>query len=372
MSTPTPDPGVLPRTLDPASTRLYVRPLGIQWGPRPSGADVLSFAGGRAWFTWAELAVRSPRDVHRFRAPAAALRHWADSIGFWAAERIESLLASHAVALDPFAGLALDRPRLMGVINVTPDSFSDGGECLSPNSALARARAMIAAGADILDIGGESTRPGAAPVSQAEELARILPVMRPLAAEGQLVSVDTRNAGVMKAGIAAGARIVNDVSAGIHDPASLATVAGTGAAVILMHTSGDPRTMQVDPRYNDAALDVFDHLDTRVSAALAAGIPRGSILVDPGIGFGKTDEHNRAILSAMALYKGLGVGVLLGVSRKSFIGRTAGVANPKERLPGSLALLLHGFDQGVDVVRVHDLAESAQALALWQSVRNVS
>jgi dihydropteroate synthase len=372
MSMTTPDSGVLPRTLDPASTRLYVRPLGIQWGPCPLDAEVLPFAGGRAWFAWAELAVRSPRAVHRFRAPAAALRRWADGIGLWAAERIESFLASHATALHPFAGLALDRPRLMGVINVTPDSFSDGGECLSPDSALARARAMIAAGAEIFDIGGESTRPGAEPVSLADELARILPVVTPLAAEGRLVSVDTRNAGVMKAGIAAGARIVNDVSAATHDPASLATVAGSGAAVILMHASGDPCTMQVDPRYDDPTLDVFDHLDARVSAALAAGIPRRSILIDPGIGFGKTDEHNRAILNAIALYKGIGVGVLLGASRKSFIGRTAGIADPKERLPGSLALLLHGFDQGVDVVRVHDLAESAQALALWRSVRNVS
>jgi dihydropteroate synthase len=368
----TPDSGALPRTLDPTSVRLYVRPLGIQWGVRPAGIDAVPFAGGRAWFTSAELAVRAPGAVRRYRAQASALSQWAGGIGAWAAERVDSFFASYAVAIEPFAGLALERPRLMGVINVTPDSFSDGGETLAAETALARARAMSAAGADILDVGGESTRPGAAPVPEAEELSRVLPVVAPLAAEGRLISIDTRNAGVMRAAAAAGARIVNDVSAATHDPAALAAVAGAGAAVVLMHASGDPRTMQENPRYGDAALDVFDYLEARVVAALAAGIPRRSIMVDPGIGFGKTVEHNRAILTAIALYKGLGVGVLLGVSRKSFIGRTAGVANPKDRLPGGLALLLHGFDQGVDVVRVHDVAESAQALALWRSVRNDS
>jgi dihydropteroate synthase len=367
----TPDSGALPRTLDPASARLYVRPLGIHWGT-PVGAGILPFAGGRAWFVAAEIAVRSACDVHRYRAPAAALRPWAGGIGAWAAERVESFLQSYGAASEPFAGLALDCPRLMGVINVTPDSFSDGGETLAPDAALARARAMAAAGADILDVGGESTRPGAAPVPEAEELARVLPVVTPLAAEGRLVSIDTRNAAVMRAATAAGVRIVNDVSAATHDPGALAAVAESGAAVVLMHASGDPRTMQDDPRYDDAVLDVFDYLEQRVAAAIAAGIPRRSILVDPGIGFGKTAAHNRAILNAIALYKGLGVGVLLGVSRKSFIGRTAGVADPRDRLPGSLALLLHGFDQGVDVVRVHDVAESAQALALWRSVRNDS
>jgi len=316
--------------------------------------------------------VRSSCDIHRYRVPTMALRAWADGIGAWAAERVGSFFRAYRNGLEPFAGLALDRPRLMGVINVTPDSFSDGGETLSAEAAVARARAMSAAGADILDIGGESTRPGAAPVAEAEELSRALPVVTPLAAEGRLVSIDTRNAVVMRAATAAGVRIVNDVSAATHDPAALAAIAESGASVVLMHASGDPRTMQNDPRYDDAALDVFDYLEARVGAAIAAGIPRRSILIDPGIGFGKTVEHNRAILSAIALYKGLGVGVLLGVSRKSFIGRIAGATNPKDRLPGSLALLLHGFDQGVDVVRVHDVTESAQALALWRAVRNDS
>jgi dihydropteroate synthase len=372
MTLQMPDPGALPRALDPASVRFYVRPLGIHWGPPPLGVDAVPFAGGRAWFAWAELAVRSSHGVHRYRAPVAALQPWARTLGAWAADRIESFFASYRVALEPFAGLVLDRPRLMGVINVTPDSFSDGGEALSAEVALARARAMSAAGADILDIGGESTRPGAAPVMEAEELSRVLPVVAPLAAEGRLVSIDTRNAGVMGAATAAGARIVNDVSAATHDPAAPGAIAQSGAAVVMMHTSGDPRTMQNDPRYEDVVLDVFDYLEARIAAMLAAGVPRRLILIDPGIGFGKTIEHNRCILSAIALYKGLGVGVLLGVSRKSFIGRTAGIANPKDRLPGSLALLLHGFDQGVDVVRVHDVAESVQALALWRSVRNDS
>lgn len=367
----TPDSGALPRTLSPASSRLYVRPLGIQWGTPPS-EGATPFAGGRAWFSWAELAVRSACDVHRYRVPASKLLPWAAGIGSWAAERVDSFFNAYRDPLRPFAGLTLDRPRLMGVINVTPDSFSDGGETLSSEAAVVRGRAMAAAGADILDIGGESTRPGAAPVAQSEELSRVLPVVTRLASEGHLVSIDTRNAGVMQASAAAGARIVNDVSAATHDPAALAAIVKSGASVVLMHAAGDPRTMQDNPRYDDAALDVFDYLEARVAAAVAAGLPRHSILVDPGIGFGKTVDHNRSILSALALYKGLGVGVLLGASRKSFIGRTAGVSDPKARLPGSLALLLHGFDQGVDVVRVHDVAESAQALALWRAVRNES
>jgi dihydropteroate synthase len=187
-----------------------------------------------------------------------------------------------------------------------------------------------------------------------------------------LVSSDTRKASVMQAAITAGARIVNDVSALTFDPDALRTAAAARVPVVLMHALGDPKTMQNDPRYVDAALDVFDYLEERVAVVAAAGIPRSQIMVDPGVGFGKGLDHNLAVLSQLSLFRGLGVGVLLGVSRKSFIGRIAGVQNPKERLPGSLATMLHGLDQGVDMVRVHDVAETVQAIALWRSLRNVS
>jgi len=260
----------------------------------------------------------------------------------------------------------------MGVLNVTPDSFSDGGDYASPAAALARGRAMIAAGADVLDIGGESTRPGSDTVPNDEEISRVLPVIGPLAGEGVLISSDTRKSAVMSATVAAGARIINDISALTFDPNGLQTIVALRVPIVLMHAAGDPKTMQKDPRYRDASLDVFDYLEGRVNAAVAAGIPRSDILVDPGIGFGKGLDHNLGLLSELALLKGLGVGVLLGVSRKSFIGRVSGVQNPKDRLPGSLAAALHGLDQGVDVVRVHDVPETIQAIALWRAARNVS
>jgi dihydropteroate synthase len=373
-SNPHPAPsagGGLPRSLDPEAARLYVRPLDIVWGAPPSG-EAFAFAGGRAWFSWVELAVRAGGNVARYRAPATDVHRWAQGLGLWAEERVAAFLAAHADPLKPFAGLALDRPRIMGVVNVTPDSFSDGGDFAAPAAAIARGLAMVEAGADILDVGGESTRPGSDAVPDADEIARVLPVIEPLAEAGALVSSDTRKSAVMKAAIGAGARIVNDVSALTFDSKSLHAVAAARVPVVLMHALGDPKTMQQDPRYVDAPLDVFDQLEARVAAAVAAGIPRSGILVDPGIGFGKTMAHNLAILSELALLKGLGVGVLIGVSRKSFIGRISGARNPKERLPGSLAVALHGLDRGADVLRVHDVAETVQALALWRALRNVS
>jgi dihydropteroate synthase len=360
----------LPGALDPSFARLYIRPLGIQWGAAP--AEARSFAGGRAWFSWVELAVRTDKAISRYCLNADEALSWAGSIGSWAEQRLDAFFDSYAAELPPFAGLALDRPRIMAVVNVTPDSFSDGGDYATPEAAIARGRAQISAGADLLDIGGESTRPGSDTVPDEAEIARVRPVIAALVGQGALVSSDTRKASVMRAAFAAGARIVNDVSALTFDPMALRTVADARVPVVLMHALGDPKTMQNDPRYVDAALDVFDYLEERVAAAVAAGIPRSAIMVDPGVGFGKTLDHNRAVLTQLALLKGLGVGVLLGVSRKSFIGRIAGVENPKDRLPGSLATLLHGLDQGADVVRVHDVAETVQAIALWRSVRQAS
>ncbi|HTI87203.1 MAG TPA: dihydropteroate synthase [Alphaproteobacteria bacterium] len=364
-----PDSRALPSALDPAVS-LYVRPLGIAWGPIPDSPEALPFAGGRAWFSWVELAIRDRDTVTRHRVPVAALRRWAAEVGHEHDLRIESFLAAYGESLAPFAGLSLDQPRLMGVVNVTPDSFSDGGDYATAETAIARARELVAGGADLLDIGGESTRPGAGTVPAPEESARVVPVIRALSGEC-LVSVDTRKSPVISAAVAAGARIVNDVSAATYDEATLAATVKGGAAIVLMHALGDPKTMQVAPSYRDPALDVFDFLESRVAAAVSAGIPRHAIMVDPGVGFGKTLDHNLALLNQLALYKGLGVGVLLGVSRKSFIGRVSGAERPKERLPGSLAVMLHGLDQGADMLRVHDVAESAQAIALWRAVRHV-
>jgi dihydropteroate synthase len=256
----------------------------------------------------------------------------------------------------------------MGVVNVTPDSFADGGRFFEPAAAIAQALRLHAEGADIVDVGGESTRPGARPMSDDEEIRRVMPVIEALAERAVLVSIDTRKAAVMAAAIAAGARMINDISALQHDPESLGVAGASGLPVVLMHSQGEPATMQVQPTYDIAPLDVFDQLAKRVDAWTLAGFERSRLLIDPGIGFGKTVDHNLEILSRLGLYLGLGLPILLGVSRKSFIGRLAGGAPPEERLPGSLAAAVHGLAAGAAVLRVHDVAATQQAVAIWQSI----
>jgi dihydropteroate synthase len=258
----------------------------------------------------------------------------------------------------------------MGVLNVTPDSFSDGGRHLALPAALAQARALAEAGADILDIGGESTRPGAEPVPPEEEAARVVPVIAALRAEGVRlpISIDTRNASTARAALDAGADLFNDVSALAHDPASLPLAAASRCAACLMHAKGDPRTMQDAPAYDDVLLDVMDFLAARVGAAEAAGIPRARLLVDPGIGFGKTVAHNLALVRNLALLHDTGCAILFGASRKRFIGTLGGAPDARDRLPGSLAVALEALRQGAQVLRVHDVKETRQAAALWSAV----
>ncbi len=256
----------------------------------------------------------------------------------------------------------------MGVVNVTPDSFSDGGRFLEPAAAIAHGLELHAEGADILDVGGESTRPGAAPVSAGEEIGRVLPVVEALAASGVLVSIDSRKAAVMRAAVAAGAAMINDVTALRHDPDSLEVAGASGCLVVLMHSQGEPATMQRQPTYLAAPLDVFDHLEQRTLAWTAAGFDRERLLIDPGIGFGKTVAHNVEILSRLGLYLGLGRPIVLGVSRKSFIARLAEEVPSCGRLPGSLAAAVAGVAQGVTVLRVHDVAATRQCLRIWQAL----
>jgi dihydropteroate synthase len=227
----------------------------------------------------------------------------------------------------------------------------------------------MATDADLLDVGGESTRPGAADVPVADEIARTAPLIATLRAGGVTlpISIDTRKCAVASAALAAGADIVNDVSSFDYDPALADLVARSAAPVCLMHAQGTPQTMQLDPRYDDVLLDVYDWLADRVARAQSAGIPRDRILVDPGIGFGKTRAHNLALIARLSLFHGLGCPVLLGVSRKKFIGVIAGVDQADQRMPGSVAVALAGVAQGAQVIRVHDVAETRQALRLWQA-----
>jgi dihydropteroate synthase len=328
----------------------YFRPITMTDPARPAGAQTL--AGGWCWFDRVEVLSRaaSGRIIAAQELPAPVLHR---------------LTAPRA----GFAGLALDRPRLMGILNVTPDSFSDGGRFLGAEAALEQARAM-ATGAEIIDIGGESTRPGAVEVAIDEEVARTAPVIRALRTGGLAapISIDTRKAEVAKAALAAGANLVNDVSAFDFDPALGALVAQSGAPVVLMHAQGVPATMQDDPHYADVLLDVYDALATRLVRAEALGIDRARIILDPGIGFGKTQAHNLALLRGLSLFHGLGCPILLGTSRKRFVGTIGRAAAPQDRAPGSIATALAGVAQGVQVVRVHDVAETRQALRLWQAL----
>ena len=275
--------------------------------------------------------------------------------------------AARLAAEEEWAALG-PGPQVMGILNVTPDSFSDGGRHFDPGRAIAAGRAMRAAGAAILDVGGESTRPGAPPVPPAEERRRVLPVIAALAAEGAVISIDTRHAATMEAALHAGARIVNDISGLTHDPASAGVVAAAGCPVVLMHMRGTPATMGGEARYRDPAHDVLAELAARLAAAEAAGIARRRIILDPGIGFAKTAAHNLALLHRLPLLFNLGRPLLLGVSRKRFLGHIGGAAMPARRLPGSLAAGLFGFAQGCSVLRVHDVAETVQALRVWTAL----
>ena len=327
----------------------YYRPL-PQIGPaRPVGA--LPIAGGWCWFTHAERLSRGARPEI---IPARELPpQVADAI---------------CAARPPVAGLGLKAPRLMGIVNTTPDSFSDGGRYMRAEAALAHGLRMAGDGADILDIGGESTRPGAREVPVEEEISRTIPVISALGGRTDVpVSIDTRKAAVARAALEAGAEMVNDVSGFDFDPDLAGVVAGAEAPVCLMHARGTPRTMQDNPVYDDVLLDVYDHLAERIARAEAAGIARGRIIVDPGIGFGKTLEHNLALLRGLSLFHALGCPLLLGVSRKRFIDALADVPDPGGRLPGSLAAGLAGVAQGVQILRVHDIAQTRQALTVWSA-----
>lgn len=261
----------------------------------------------------------------------------------------------------------------MGVVNVTPDSFSDGGRFFSVDAAIAHGLALIAEGADLLDIGGESTRPGAEEVSLEDEIARIVPVITALRAEtDRPISIDTRKAIVAEAAVRAGAGIWNDVTALSGDPASLATAARLGVPIIMMHMQGQPQTMQESPHYDDVVAEVCAYLGERARLAMAAGVAREAISLDPGIGFGKTLNHNLALLSHLDALKALGFPVVLGVSRKRFIqGLDPSARSAEDRLGGSIAAALAGAKAGVDVLRVHDVGQTAQALAVWQAIEEV-
>jgi dihydropteroate synthase len=348
-------------------TRRYLLPRALMRGAAAERAFAagmaLPLAGGPLRFTAIEIAERRAGEegVRRPVPLSAAIARVFDG-----APGLSHLLDGLMAPRRAWAGFDLARPLIMGVVNVTPDSFSDGGDFATAEAAIAEGIRQAEQGADIVDVGGESTRPGSLGVTAEEEMARVLPVVKALAERGIVVSIDTRHAAVMAAAVEAGARIVNDVTALTGDPASAAAAARSRAAIVLMHMQGEPRTMQADPHYDDTTLDLIDYFDARLQALAAAGIDPARIAIDPGIGFGKKDPHNMLLLSELAAFQVFGCLVLLGVSRKSFVGRLSRKEPPKDRVAGSLAAGLAGFDQGVQIIRVHDVAETYQARAIWQ------
>ncbi len=328
----------------------YYRPLVRHGDARPEGA--LHLAGGVLWFSEVEILDRDapPRVV-----PAGLLP-----------DNVRHRLTTRRAAI---AGLDMNRPQIMGILNVTPDSFSDGGQHDSVEAATAAAQQMVKDGASIIDIGGESTRPGAESVEELEEIARTAPVIAALRDISSVpVSIDTRKATVALEALDAGGDLVNDVSGFTFDPALAPLAAQAGVPVCVMHAQGDPETMQDDPHYDNVLLDVYDFLARRVDELEDTGIIREQIMIDPGIGFGKTQAHNLTLLRNLSLFHGIGCPILLGVSRKRFIGNIGQEPQADRRVSGSVAVGLVGFSQGVQMLRVHDVAETAQALRLWTAM----
>ena len=348
--------------------RTLIRPTGFVDSPFGHDGQVARLAGGLSWFASAELmGVDGNRRGSVELVPVAGIE-----------DRFDDDLAAQWAALTAPRGplqlgertIRLDQPQVMGIVNVTPDSFSDGGRFADANAAAEAGADMARDGAAIVDVGGESTRPGATPLWEGDEIERIAPVIRQLAAGGAAVSVDTRKADVMTPALEAGARMINDVSALTWDERSAGVIAAAGVPVVLMHHQGKPETMQDDPRYDDVLVEIYSWLEERISAAVAAGIARDKILIDPGFGFGKNVAHNLELINGLALFHSLGCPLVVGASRKRTIGALSGEAPADQRLGGSIAFALKAAEQGVQVLRVHDVPETVQALRVWRGLRD--
>ncbi len=359
----------------PGGARIYLRPIGFIDAPFGHDGATLRLAGGLVWFSAVELIIahEGRRFIQR-HVPVeqidAVIGELPQPLQARAASQLQRLTSARQPLRLGERMIPLDQPQVMAILNVTPDSFSDGGQHADPAVAVSAGVGMGAAGAAIIDVGGETTQPGASAVWEGDEIARVMPVVEGLARAGVAISVDTRKAAVMETAVRAGAHLINDVSALLYDDRAEAVAAAAGVPVVLMHHQGDPETMQKAPRYADVLLDVFDWLDERIERAVAAGIPRDRIIVDPGIGFGKALGHNLGLINGLALFHGLGCPVLLGASRKRLIAALDNEAPADRRLGGSLALVSAALDRGVQLVRVHDVPETVQMVRVWRGLRD--
>lgn len=369
--------GMIDPSLLTPETRLYLRPIWFAESPVGLDGRTARMGSGLIWFQGYEVTARNGDIIQRDRVSVAHFDDWYGQLVEPLAARARRLAANIAAIRAPLAlrerVIRFDVPQVMGILNMTPDSFSDGGRHMGDASAAADAGfAMMAAGAAIVDVGGESTRPRAEKIWEGDEIARIVPVIERLAASGVPVSVDTRKAAVMEAALAAGAGVVNDISALLHDPRSLDVVARAGCPVVLMHAPSTGDDPHEGGDYGDVVTDVFDWLEARIATCENAGIAREKIIVDPGLGFGKSLAENLAIMNRLAIYQGLGVPVLLGASRKRMIGALSNEATADSRLGGSLALALRGVEAGVQMLRVHDVPETVQVVRVWRGLRDAA
>ena len=353
------------------TTRTLLRPTAFVDSPFGHDGKVARLAGGLNWFSAVE-AIRwdGTRRLSTELVSVERLLETIDDMPADAKLAWERLTSPRAPLQLGSRTIRLDQPQVMGIVNVTPDSFSDGGVFADGAAAAEAGAEMAGQGAAIIDVGGESTRPGAKPVWEGDEIDRVVPVIRQLAGGGAAVSIDSRKADVMTAALGAGAAIINDVSALTYDDRSAGVIAAAAMPVILMHHQGDPQTMQDDPRYRDVLVEIYLWLEERIAAAEHAGVARDRILVDPGFGFGKNVGHNLELMNGLALFHGLGCPLVVGASRKRTIGALANEAPADQRLSGSLALALKAAEQGTQVIRVHDVPETVQALKIWRGLRD--
>jgi dihydropteroate synthase len=353
--------------------RHYLRPTAFVDAPFGHDGKVARLAGGMLWFAAVErVTMEATRRVSAELVPVERLDELL-GLGDEAERAWRNLISPRPPLRLRERVIRLDQPQVAGILNVTPDSFSDGGRFDGAEAAAQAGFAMAESGAAIVDVGGESTRPGAKPVWEGDEIERVLPVVARLAAGGTAVSIDTRKSAVMGAALGAGAAMVNDVSALTYDTLAPELVARSACPIVLMHHQGPPETMQQAPAYDRPVLfAVYDWLEARIAAAEAAGIDRARIVVDPGIGFGKTVQHNLDLLNGLALLHGLGCPIMIGASRKRMIGALSGEAPADGRLAGSIALALKAVDQGAQLLRVHDVPETVQALKVWRGLRDAA
>jgi dihydropteroate synthase len=358
--------------------RLYLMPIGLSASPQSEEGDAVRLGGGLVYaHRFAAIVRRGGRVVERRRfTPGTAAETFGSlpaELGDDAEDQWSALRTAHPPMQLGARTVRLDQPQVVGVLNVTPDSFSDGGKFLDrAEDGAAHAARMLEGGAALVDIGGESTRPGAPAVWEGDELKRVIPAVEYCAAMGAAISIDTRRPAVMAAALDAGASMVNDVSALRHDPRSLELVAGRGCPVVLMHAPGSGDDLHADGDYDSVVFAVFDWLRERRDAAIAAGVAREAIVLDPGIGFGKSLAENLALLNALPLFHALGQPLMLGVSRKRMIGALSNEAPAPQRAGGSVALAVKGMDAGVQLLRVHDVFETVQARNVWRGLRDAA